>query len=73
MRTVVLILVTFAVGAGAGSWMTSAPQTAPATSAAGFAAVPGAIGSQDLTGPDVVKGWPKDISTLPGIEKWKRG
>ena len=75
MRTLAVMLVTFVVGAGAGSWMTTAPQTAPhATSAAGFAAVPGAIGSQDLTGPyDVVKGWPKDISTLPGNEKWTYG
>jgi hypothetical protein len=32
------------------------------------------IGSQDLTGPyDVVKGWPKDISTQPGNEKWTYG
>ncbi len=36
--------------------------------------MPGAIGSQDLTGPyEVVKGWPKDISTLPGNEKWTYG
>ena len=43
-------------------------------SGGGFAAVPGAIGSEDLTGPyEVVKGWPKDISTLPGNEKWTYG
>jgi sugar lactone lactonase YvrE len=42
--------------------------------AAGFAAVPGAIGSLDVTGPyDVVVGWPRDISTLPGNEKWTWG
>jgi outer membrane lipoprotein-sorting protein len=41
---------------------------------AGFAAVPSAIGSQDLYGPyDLVKDWPKDISTLPGNEKWTYG
>ena len=35
---------------------------------------PGAVGSEDLTGPyEVVKGWPKDISTLPGNEKWTYG
>ena len=75
MRTLVVMLVTFAAGLGAGSWMTSAPQTAPAAaSAAGFAALPGAIGSEDLTGPyEVVQGWPKDISTLPGNEKWTYG
>ena len=30
-------------------------------------AVPGAIGMLDPTGPyEVVQGWPKDLSTLPG-------
>ena len=44
------------------------------TSAGGFAAVPGVIGSEDLTGPyEVVQGWPKDISKLPGNEKWTYG
>ncbi len=41
---------------------------------AGFAAIPGAKGGQDTFGAyDVVKGWPKDISTLPGNEKWTWG
>ena len=40
----------------------------------GFAAVPGALGAQDITGPyDVVKNWPQDISTLPGNAKWTYG
>ena len=77
MRTAVAILVTFIVGLGVGNWMTATPQTAPAQAApstGGFAAVPGAVGSQDFTGPyEVVKGWPKDISTLPGNEKWTYG
>lgn len=39
-----------------------------------FAAVPDAVGSLDVTGPyDVVADWPKDISTLPGNEKWTWG
>ncbi len=39
-----------------------------------FAAVPDSIGAQDLFGPyDVVDGWPKDLSTLPGHEKWTYG
>ena len=39
-----------------------------------FAAVPGEIGGQDIFGPyDVVKTWPKDLSTLPGNEKWTWG
>src|SRR6266478_3132393 len=40
----------------------------------GFAATPGAVGGQDVFGPyDIVKGWPKDISTVPGNEKWTWG
>jgi peptidylamidoglycolate lyase len=40
----------------------------------GFAAVQAAVGSLDVTGPyDVVVGWPKDISTLPGNGKWTWG
>jgi hypothetical protein len=36
--------------------------------------VPNAVGTQDVTGPyEVVKGWPKDISTLPGNQKWTYG
>jgi hypothetical protein len=41
---------------------------------AGFAAVPGQVGGQDIFGPyDVAKDWPNDISTLPGNEKWTWG
>ena len=37
-------------------------------------AVPGAVGFLDPTGPyEVVPGWPKDLSTLPGNEKWTFG
>jgi hypothetical protein len=46
-------------------------QSKPGT---GFAAVPGAVGGEDLSGPyEVAKNWPKDISTLPGNEKWTYG
>src|SRR5947209_13989411 len=39
-----------------------------------FAAIPGAKGGQDMFGPyEVVKGWPKDISTISGNEKWTYG
>ena len=39
-----------------------------------YAAVPDAIGEQDLFGPyDVVPTWPKNLSTLPGHEKWTWG
>jgi hypothetical protein len=41
---------------------------------AGFAAIPGTVGGQDTFGGyDIVKGWPKDISTVPGNEKWTYG
>jgi len=40
----------------------------------GFAAIPGVVGGQDIFGPyDVVKGWPKDIGSVPGNEKWTWG
>ena len=39
-----------------------------------FAAIPGTIGGQDIFGPyEVVKDWPKNISTLPGNEQWTWG
>ena len=39
-----------------------------------LSAVPGAVGFLDPTGPyEVVPGWPKDLSTLPGNEKWTFG
>lgn len=38
---------------------------------AGFAAVPGQKGGQDIFGPyDVVEGWPKNTATVPGHEDW---
>lgn len=46
----------------------------PARPGAGFAAVPGAVGGQDIFGPyEVVRGWPEDISTVPGNEAWTWG
>src|SRR5260370_21801694 len=42
--------------------------------AASFAVIPGTKGGQDMFGPyEVVKGWPKDISTVQGNEKWTYG
>src|SRR5262252_5559812 len=80
MRKLVMTLVTFALGAvfavlflnGRNAAQSQAQPAAPA--AGGFSAVPNAIGTQDVTGPyEVVKGWPKDISTLPGNQKWTYG
>ena len=50
------------------------PVEAQTRGTSGVAAVPGAIGTLDPTGPyEVVPGWPKDLSTLPGNEKWTFG
>src|SRR5438552_9682764 len=41
---------------------------------ANSAVIPGEKGGQDIFGGyDVVKGWPNDISTVPGNEKWTFG
>ena len=43
-------------------------------STASIAAVAGEVGGQDVFGPyEVVKGWPKLISSLPGHEQWTWG
>src|SRR5580658_3499096 len=45
-----------------------------ATPGMGFAAVAGVVGGEDLDGGyEVVKGWPKDVSTIAGNEKWTYG
>ena len=44
------------------------------TPGAGAVAIPGQVGGEDMFGAyEVVKGWPKNISTLPGNEKWTWG
>src|ERR1044072_6137323 len=79
MRKVVMTLLTFALGAAfAVVFMNGRDgvegQAQPAAAAGAFSAVANAVGTQDVTGPyEVVKGWPKDISTLPGNEKWTYG
>src|SRR5688572_27610368 len=54
-----------------------APAPAPVPAAApvvtGFAAVPDAIGAQDVSGPYDAADWPKNLSTLPGHENWTWG
>jgi hypothetical protein len=41
---------------------------------AGFAALPGTVGGQDMFGAyEVVKGWPQNVSEIPGNEKWTFG
>ena len=71
---VMLLMLVFGVAIGvaiSGKMATVQGQAQPGT---GFAAVPGAVGSEDVTGPyELVKDWPKDIATLPGNEKWTYG
>jgi hypothetical protein len=51
-----------------------APAQTPAVPGAGYSAVAGAVGTEDVTGPyEIVQGWPKDVSTLPGNAKWTYG
>ena len=73
-RTATIVLA-LAVGLAAGIPLGGRLMPAPAGAATGTAsAVVDAIGAEDVSGPyEVVPGWPKDLSTLPGHEKWTFG
>ena len=77
--TVVLALVVgLAVGISLGGRLRTpgakAAKAETATTGTSASAVPDAIGAEDISGPyEVVEGWPKDLSTLPGHEKWTFG
>ena len=79
MNKGVTVVLALAVGLAAGvplgnRLMPAAPQTEAPPVSTQFAAVPEAIGTQDHMGPyEVVEGWPKDISTLAGHDKWTWG
>ena len=76
MRNTALVVTGIAIGCVVGTVFSlkTSPVLADAKPGLGFAAVPGQVGGQDLFGPyDVAEGWPKDISTLPGNEKWTWG
>jgi DNA-binding beta-propeller fold protein YncE len=64
-----------AVAAFAGGYLLAGgPAVQGQGRAAGYAAVPGEVGAMDIFGPyDVAVGWPKDLSTIPGNEKWTFG
>ncbi len=70
-------LVAIAVVAFAGGYLTSGRTPTvygQQTSKGGFAAVPDEVGAMDIFGPyDLASGWPKDLSTVPGNEKWTFG
>ena len=60
------------VGISIGGWLMLPAEAQTATRS--YSAVPGGIGAEDVSGPyEVVEGWPKDLSTLPGHEKWTYG
>src|SRR5882672_11359512 len=69
------LAVGLAVGIAGGSRLMNPPAEAQtATTPTSFSAVPGAIGEQDISGPyEVQQGWPKDLATLPGHDKWTYG
>ena len=77
-RTITVVLA-LAVGLAAGiplggRMLSSSPEMAPEATSVGFAAVPDAIGAEDLFGPyDVVQDWPKGVESLPGHEDWTSG
>jgi hypothetical protein len=57
-----------------GRLMNPAAEAQTAAMQASFSAVSGAIGAEDISGPyEVQRGWPKDLSTLPGHDKWTFG
>lgn len=66
------VAVIFAAGFLIGNKLS--PVQAKEKPGSGFAAAPGEVGAQDVFGPyEVVKGWPKNISTVAGNEKWTWG
>ena len=85
MSKALTIGVALAVGVVAGvvgaQMMNPAAQNAPVVEAkteaplpTHLSSVPGAVGSQDVSGPyDVAKDWPQDLASLPGHEKWTYG
>jgi len=76
MKKIALMFLMLAIGVAVGIRISGrlSPVEGQAKPGTGFAAVPGAVGGQDLSGAyDVVKNWPKDVSTLPGNEKWTYG
>src|SRR5437660_3677574 len=77
MNKTVTIVVALAVGLAVGisvGGRIMAPLEAQTGRATLFSAVTSAIGAEDISGPyEVVQGWPQDLSTLPGHEKWTYG
>ena len=74
MRRVALAVAAGLAGGLVGLMSATTTSAVEAVKGVPFASVPGQVGGQDIFGPyEVVKGWPKDISTLPGNETWTYG
>src|SRR5258708_28145678 len=76
MKKIGLMFLMLAIGVAVGIRISGrlSPVEGQAKPGTGFAAVPGAVGGQDLSGAyDVVKNWAKDVSARPGNEKWTYG
>jgi len=72
MALLIAVVVIFAAGFLVGTKLS--PVQAKDKPGTGFAAAPGEMGVQDIFGPyEVEKEWPKNISTIPGNEKWTWG
>ena len=73
--TVLLALVTgLAAGIPLGGRFMAPGAEAETATTNSAAAVVDAIGAEDISGPyEVAEGWPKDLSSLPGHEKWTYG
>jgi NHL repeat len=76
-KTVTIVLslaVGVAVGTAIGSWLLNPAGAQMAAATASLSALPSAVGEEDVSGPyEVQRGWPKDLTTLPGHEKWTFG
>ena len=75
MRRSVLTVIAIGLAFVAGHLLTSRQASVLGQNmGSGFAAVPGARGGQDLTGPyDVDPDWPKPMSQLPNHQNWTWG
>src|SRR5262245_65700849 len=71
---VLTLVIGLVLGFAVGSRMTSGVQGQTVSTDTAFSAVQSAIGAEDVSGPyEVAERWPKDLSTLPGHEKWTYG
>ena len=78
MNKSVAVILALAVGLAAGiplgnRVMPQAQDDEEGVVSTAFAAVPGDIGAQDVSGPYTPADWPKNLSTLPGHEQWTWG